>query len=660
MPGGWRGRLRADNAPRPPHAHDPLRQPLRDARRPARRAARRRAAAGLRADQVIVPSAARAAAPDARARASATASAPTCSSATSRAGCGNGSRASCPACRPSRRSSPACSSGASSPRSTTTRPGPPAHPRLRDYLARADAVMRYELAHAARRPVRPVHHLPPGMAGRMVARPASASVAPDATPRPAPTRPGRPSCGGGCQRRPARRIRLRRLHRGRSQSRGAALVAAGTLPAELHVFCLPTMPPLHLGAAAGARPAASTCSVYALNPCREYWFEVVDRRRLAYLAPREAGPALHHEEGHRLLAAWGQQTQAQLELLVDACGDAAVDEARFDETPAGTTLLARLQRSILDLRRPGAGSIAARRRRPQHRSPRLPLAGARARGAARPAARPLRRRPDPPAPADILVVTPDLDAAAPLIDAIFGTAPPERRIPYHVTGRARSASTPAARALLELLALAGSRFAASAVFGLLQQPLVARRFGLDTDALDARARLAAGRRRALGARRRAPRQPRPAGAGAAQLRRRPGAPLPRLRAAGARRRAVRRHACRPATPKGSDAVALGALWRFIDALAALRRDVSQRRCPRRRGRRCWPRCWSDFVAPRRRRARGPARSAGGAAGARPTHGSAAAATHAAAARRGARRGRAGARRPGARRRADRRASPSRR
>ena len=40
-----------------------------------------------------------------------------------------------------------------------------------------------------------------------------------------------------------------------------------------------------------------------LNPSQEFWFDVVDARRLAYLAAR--GEAAYHEEGNRLLAAWG-------------------------------------------------------------------------------------------------------------------------------------------------------------------------------------------------------------------------------------------------------------------------------------------------------------------------------------------------------------------
>src|SRR4029434_9271021 len=86
-------------------------------------------------------------------------------------------------------------------------------------------------------------------------------------------------------------------------------------------------------------------------------------------------------------------------------------------------------------------------------------------------------------PEDVLVVTPDLAKTAPLIDAVFGNAQPPRRIPYAITGRPRSQENPVAGALLAALALAPSRFPASAVFELLQRPIVARRFGLDDDAL---------------------------------------------------------------------------------------------------------------------------------------------------------------------------------
>ena len=78
----------------------------------------------------------------------------------------------------------------------------------------------------------------------------------------------------------------------------------------------------------------------------------------------------------------------------------------------------------------------------------------------------LLAEPDPPTLDQILVVTPDLEATAPLIDAVFGTVPRERFIPYTITGRARSRANGIARALLQLLALLGSRCGVSEVFDL--------------------------------------------------------------------------------------------------------------------------------------------------------------------------------------------------
>ena len=124
-------------------------------------------------------------------------------------------------------------------------------------------------------------------------------------------------------------------------------------PAAVHVFCLPDLPPLHLKMLLAA---SRHCEIrlYALNPCREYWFEVVGERRLASLTAR--GQAQHHESGHRLLAAWGQQTQSQLKLLVAASDEQAEFHEHYLE-PVAASLLARLQASVLDLSDLAPGSV---------------------------------------------------------------------------------------------------------------------------------------------------------------------------------------------------------------------------------------------------------------------------------------------------------------
>ena len=261
-----------------------------------------------------------------------------------------------------------------------------------------------------------------------------------------------------------------------------AAVAAAGLPAVAHVFCLPTIAPVHL-ALLQQLGRWIDLRIYALNPCQEYWFEVVDRRRLSHLAAR--GQAAHQEVGHRLLAGWGQQAQAQLAGLVDACGDAVVDDNHY--TPYGSpgaaaTLLSHLQNSILAMADLAPRSVPLRA---DDRSIEVHVCHSLTRQleVLQDTLLTLMAQPDAPAPGEILVVTPDLEAAAPLIDSVFGTAPRDRALPYTVTGQAVSQVNAPARALLAALALAGSRCTASTVFGLLQQPVVARRFGLDEDDL---------------------------------------------------------------------------------------------------------------------------------------------------------------------------------
>ena len=82
---------------------------------------------------------------------------------------------------------------------------------------------------------------------------------------------------------------------------------------------------------------------------------MVAPKRLSHLAAR--GRDQGQEVGHRLLAAWGNQTQAHIDLLVEAGGEGMEDDARFEPNRDGT-LLAQVQNSILELREVEPASIA--------------------------------------------------------------------------------------------------------------------------------------------------------------------------------------------------------------------------------------------------------------------------------------------------------------
>ena len=258
----------------------------------------------------------------------------------------------------------------------------------------------------------------------------------------------------------------------------AALMAAG-LPTSAHVFCLPSLPPLYLDMLRQLS-RVTQLQLYVLNPCEEYWFEVVDRKRLGYLAAK--GQAGHHEIGNSLLAAWGKQTQAHIDLLFS--GESEMEETGSAFAPTGRpTLLGRMQDAILTLEELEPGSVELA---PDDRSIEVHVCHSLTREleVLQDQLLALFAGPNPPQPCEILVVTPNLDDAAPLIDAVFGTAPASRHIPYAITGQPQRRVNPIACALDGVIALGASRHPASAVFDLLMQEPVAARFDLNGDDLE--------------------------------------------------------------------------------------------------------------------------------------------------------------------------------
>lgn len=259
---------------------------------------------------------------------------------------------------------------------------------------------------------------------------------------------------------------------------GSTLVTEAGLPATVHVFALPSIPPQHLRWLIAIGHACEL-HVYVLNPCREYWFDLVDGRRQARLA--RDGRAAGLEEGHRLLASWGRQAQTAIALLLEEAAGRSVDHDAC-ESCAGTSLLARLQDGILELKPPLPGSLLLA---PDDRSVEVHVAHSLTRQLEVLHDQLLGMFADDPTlrPGDILVAAPDIEATAPLVEAVFGTAPAPQRIPFAITGRGRSRVNAPARALLSLLSLASSRVPASELYALLQQDVVARCYGLDAGAL---------------------------------------------------------------------------------------------------------------------------------------------------------------------------------
>ncbi|KAG0188991.1 hypothetical protein DFQ28_004024 [Apophysomyces sp. BC1034] len=258
-------------------------------------------------------------------------------------------------------------------------------------------------------------------------------------------------------------------------------VARADWPAQVSVFALPTMPPLHVQL---LRELSRWIDVriYALNPCREYWFDIVTQRRADALDA--AGQLDYQTVGHPLLAEWGRQTQAQLALLEEHTEGAVAGEgSEFVET-AASSWLAVVQNAILALEHPVAPAQP-----PARNGIEVHVCHSLARQFEVLHDRLLAEFDADPTltPADVLIAVPDLMAAAPLVDAVFGAVPPTdpRRIPYRITGLPSSQSNPLARTLLDWLGLAERDVSASELVEWLRVDAIAARYDIDPVSLDA-------------------------------------------------------------------------------------------------------------------------------------------------------------------------------
>jgi len=251
------------------------------------------------------------------------------------------------------------------------------------------------------------------------------------------------------------------------------------LPGSAAIFAVSVIPPLYLQSICRLSEVMNI-TLYMINPCREYWFDVVSPKRLAYLKSmkREA----HQEVGHLLLADWGRATQSAIDLVYEEATAAQTSETTLFIEPSGDKLIERLQRSILNMENltPGSAQMSETDRSIEihccHGTVReLEVLHDRLLD--------LFATDSTLCADDVVVLTPDIDTFSPAIDAVFGTVPPTHFIPYTIAGRAMASTNSYLQVLLEVLDMVSSRMPASRVFDLLRQTPVARKFELDNEGL---------------------------------------------------------------------------------------------------------------------------------------------------------------------------------
>ncbi len=264
-------------------------------------------------------------------------------------------------------------------------------------------------------------------------------------------------------------------------------VKDGKIPKKISIFGVSTLPLFHIEMLAAAAKFSSV-HLYLLNPCREYWFDIISTKAGARKEARALPPGvpsfdvLHYETGHPLLASLGTTGSEFFGMLFDHCD---FQEHSFFEARAEKTLLSTLQGDI-HLCRSHNGSekfnIHPRDDSLQIHSCHTPL-------------REMEVLHDfllscfeniPGLLAsDILVMTPDLEKYAPYITAVFDSVEDvTRKIPYTIADRSHCECNRIARYFFDILALRKSRFEASRIIDLLQSPEIQKRFDIQGQDLE--------------------------------------------------------------------------------------------------------------------------------------------------------------------------------
>ena len=232
---------------------------------------------------------------------------------------------------------------------------------------------------------------------------------------------------------------------------------------RVSLFAVGTMSPsflemLHVAA------AAMDVHLFLLSPRRDFWTNVP--------ASADGG---YYAEQNELLEAWGRPARDLQALLSGRHAPVRVDRPPAPEEPSTDTCLGAVQAQIL-----GAGAPPAALEPDESIQVHVCHSPARE-------VEVLHDRllgvfdthPDIE-PADVLVLTPDLDTYAPIIGAVFGAAD---RIRFQI-GRRRFGEGAAVTAFLDLLDLPGSRYTANAVLAPLRAASVRACFGIGENDLE--------------------------------------------------------------------------------------------------------------------------------------------------------------------------------
>jgi exodeoxyribonuclease V gamma subunit len=259
----------------------------------------------------------------------------------------------------------------------------------------------------------------------------------------------------------------------------------GHFPRRISLFGISFLPQFHLEILA-AISRFTEVTLYILNPCREYWYDIVSPNRAARmkstaLAAGKAAP-LHLDIGNPLLASMGQYGADFLNRLLDCTPQEHA--LPFDIEPS--SLLTTVHYDIVTLKNRGADgesppvsvaeddtTIQIHSCHTHHRETEVLFNSLLDLFQKNPGLR----------PSEIVVMCPDIETYAPYIKAVFSNPPPGTpALPFSIADRRQASENPIFDSFLVLLSLDLSRLSTIDVLTFLDNPAIQSSFGLsETD-----------------------------------------------------------------------------------------------------------------------------------------------------------------------------------
>jgi len=261
-------------------------------------------------------------------------------------------------------------------------------------------------------------------------------------------------------------------------------------PERVSIFGISYLPPFYLEAFLEIS-SRSQVNLFLMNPCKEYWGDIVSDResrkmRKINTRSKDLSEELYLEEGHRLLASMGTLGKNFISLISDL--DSQIFEL-FKENQ-GHTILEKIQSDILNLNNRRFSSLSSEFHDPSSwidSSVQIHSCHS-----------PMREievlhdnilamfEEDPGLlPKDIIVMTPDIHLYAPFVQAVFGAQMDEKkRIPFAIADQSIMKESRIIEGFMSILDLNNSRMSVNRVMALLELPKIREKFNISESEIE--------------------------------------------------------------------------------------------------------------------------------------------------------------------------------